>query len=255
MKWIRYEHAGVRAFGTLDGETITRHEGDMFGGPVPTTDTVPLAEVTVLTPTVPSKLIALWNNFAALGTKLGLAVPEEPLYLIKASTSYAATGDTIRKPPSYDGRVVFEGELGIVIGTRCTNATEDEARRAIFGYTCINDVTASDILNRDESFAQWTRAKSCDTFGVMGPVVATGLDPDTLAVRTVLDGGERQNYPASDMICKPARLVSMLSREMTLLPGDVIACGTSIGVGKMNPGQRVEVTIDGIGTLSNVYAG
>lgn len=252
-RWIRYEHAGTRAFGTLDGETIARHDGDMFGAPVPTGETVALSAAKVLTPTDAPKYVCLWNNFAALGAKLGLAVPATPLYLLKASSSYAATGDTIRKPRFYDGRVVFEGELGIVIGKRCAGADEAEARAAIFGYTCINDVTASDLLNEDPSFAQWTRAKSFDTFGVFGPVVATGLDPDTLTIRTVLNGEERQSYPASDMHIKPVRLVSLLSRNMTLVPGDVIACGTSIGVGSMKPGSSVEVSIDGIGTLSNRY--
>jgi len=252
-RWIRYEHAGTRAFGTLDGETIARHEGGMFGEPVATGETVALSAVTVLTPTEPGKYVCLWNNFAALGAKLGLAVPANPLYLIKATSSYAASGDTIRKPRSYDGRVIFEAELGIVIGWQCADADEAAASAAIFGYTCINDVTAADLLNEDQSFAQWTRAKSFDTFGVFGPVVATGLDPDTLTIRALLDGQERQSYPASDMHIKPARLVSMLSRNMTLFPGDVIACGTSVGAGTMKSGSRIEVAIDGIGTLSNRY--
>jgi 2-keto-4-pentenoate hydratase/2-oxohepta-3-ene-1,7-dioic acid hydratase in catechol pathway len=253
VRWIRYEAAGTRAFGTLDGETIARYDGDMFGDPVATGETVALGDVTVLTPTEPGKFIGLWNNFGALGRKLGLAVPTMPLYFLKASSAYAATGDVIRKPKFYDGRVVFEAELGIVIGHRCAGAEEAEARAAIFGYTCINDVTASDVFDTDTSFEQWTRAKSYDTFGVFGPVVATGLDPDTLTIRAVLDGDERQSYPASDMLLKPARIVSMISRDMTLVPGDVIACGTSVGAGKMKPGSRIEVVIDGIGTLANRY--
>ena len=252
-RWIRYEHAGTRAFGTLDGETIARYDGDMFGEPVATGETVALREVKVLTPTDAGKFIGLWNNFGALNRKLELAVPAMPLYFIKASSSYAATGDVIRKPKFYDGRVVFEAELGIVIARRCTGADETEARAAIFGYTCVNDVTASDVFDTDTSFEQWTRAKSYDTFGVFGPVIATGLDPDAVTIRAVLDGEERQAYPASDMLMKPARLVSMISRDMTLMPGDVIACGTSVGAGKMKPGSRIEVVIDGIGTLANRY--
>ncbi len=252
-RWIRYEHAGARGFGTLDGETIAVHAGDMFGEPVATGATLPLSGVTVLTPTDAPKYVCLWNNFGALGTKLGLAVPATPLFLIKSSSSYAASGDTIRKPRAYDGRVIFEAELGIVIGRRCAGADEAAARAAIFGYTCINDVTAFELINEDPSFGQWTRAKSFDTFGVFGPVVATGLDPDTLTIRAVLNGEERQSYPASDMLIKPARLVSLLSRDMTLLPGDVIACGTSIGAGTMKPGSQIEVVIDGIGTLRNRF--
>jgi 2-keto-4-pentenoate hydratase/2-oxohepta-3-ene-1,7-dioic acid hydratase in catechol pathway len=252
-RWLRYEYDGKIAFGSLDDDTITRHEGEMFAGATPTAETVSLAEVRLLPPTEPTKMIALWNNFVALGAKLDLNTPEEPLYFIKGSNSFAAGGDPIRKPASYDGRVVFEAELGIVIGKRCGDASEAEAADAIFGYTCVNDVTAFDVLNRDPSFAQWTRAKSFDTFGIFGPVIATGIDPETLTIRALLDGEERQNYPASDMIFKPARLVSLISRDMTLLPGDVIACGTSIGSGKMKPGSTIEVSIDGIGTLSNRF--
>ena len=254
MQWIRFEHGGKREFGTLEGETIACYEGDMFDLPRPTGQTVQRAEVTLLAPTEPTKMIALWNNFAELGTKLGLAVPPEPLYFLKANSSFATDGETIRKPPSYDGRVVFEAELGIVIGKRCSDADEAVAAGCIFGYTCINDVTGFDLLNADPSFAQWTRAKSFDTFGVFGPVVATGLDPDQLRIRAILNGQERQNYPASDMLFKPVPLVSRLSRDMTLLPGDVIACGTSVGAGSMKPGSTIEVAIDGIGALRNHFA-
>ncbi|HEX3548959.1 MAG TPA: fumarylacetoacetate hydrolase family protein [Candidatus Elarobacter sp.] len=253
QRWVRFRHPGGTSFGTLEGEHVERYEGDMFTSPVTTGEEFALGEVTLLPPTEPTKLIGLWNNFGALGEKLGLAVPEEPLYFLKAPSSFAASGETIRKPPFYDGRVVFEAELGIVIGERCAGADEDQARGAIFGYTCVNDVTAFDVLNKDASFAQWARAKSFDTFGVFGPVVATGLDPDTLTIRAILDGEERQNYPASDMLIKPARLVSMISRDMTLMPGDVIACGTSVGAGRMKPGSTIEVAIDGIGTLRNRF--
>jgi 2-keto-4-pentenoate hydratase/2-oxohepta-3-ene-1,7-dioic acid hydratase in catechol pathway len=251
--WLRYEHGGESAFGTLDGDTIARFDGDMFGAPAPTGRTVALAGVTLLPPTEPTKMIGLWNNFAALGQKLGLDVPPEPLYFLKGSNSFITSGRTIRKPPFYDGRVIFEAELGIVIGKRCTGVDEAQANDFIFGYTCINDVTAFDVLNADPSFAQWARAKSFDTFGVFGPVVATGLDPETLIIRALLDGEERQNYPASDMLIKPARLVSALSRDMTLMPGDVIACGTSVGAGRMKPGSTIEIAIDGIGTLRNRF--
>ena len=131
--------------------------------------------------------------------------------------------------------------------------SEAEAESHIFGYTCINDVTAVGLLNADPAFPQWTRAKSFDTFGVFGPVVATGLDPATLTIRTVYNDQERQNYPATDLILQPATIVSMISQDLTLHPGDVICCGTSRGVGSMKPGTTVEVTIDGIGTLSNRY--
>lgn len=251
--WIRYEAGGHAGFGRLEAGTIAVHEGDLFASPRPTGETLPLAAVKVLTPTNPTKMIALWNNFHALAAKLQQAIPPEPLYFLKAPSSFLAHGATIRKPESYDGKVVYEGELGIVIGRRCKAVSEAEAPGAIFGYTCVNDVTAAEIIQRDASFAQWVRSKSFDTFGVFGPVVATGIDPAALTVKLTLNGQERQSYPVSDMIFPPARLVSLISRDMTLEPGDVICCGTSIGVGSMKPGSDVAVTIDGIGTLSNRY--
>jgi 2-keto-4-pentenoate hydratase/2-oxohepta-3-ene-1,7-dioic acid hydratase in catechol pathway len=251
--WIRFEHAGATGFGTLEDNRIAVHEGDMFAAPTATGETLSLDQVTMLPPAAPGKMLALWNNFHALAQKLDQEIPPEPLYFIKANGSYLGSGETIRKPPSYDGKVVFEGELGIVIGRTCSAVPETEAADYIFGYTCINDVTAIEIIGRDATFAQWTRAKSFDTFGVFGPVVATGLDPSTLSIRTVLNDQERQNYPVSDMIFGPVKIVSMISSDMTLLPGDVICCGTSVGVGSMKPGSTIEVTIDGIGTLSNRY--
>ena len=251
--WIRFAENGVPGFGQLDGATVDVYSGDMFDSPQPTGRTVALAAVTLLVPAAAGKMVALWNNFHALAAKLGNPVPAEPLYFIKGNGSYLASGEPIRRPPSYGGKVIFEGELGIVIGRTCRAVSEADAPAHIFGYTCINDVTAVDILNKDATFAQWTRAKSFDTFGVFGPVVATGLDPLQLSVRTVLDGQERQNYPVADMVFPPARLVSLISQDMTLEPGDVVACGTSIGVGSMKPGSTVAVTIDGVGTLVNRF--
>ncbi len=252
--WIRFEADGRAGFGTFDGTRIHVHAGDMFESPEATGETLALGDVRVLTPCTPTKMICLWNNFRALAQKLELSTPEEPLYLLKSPSSFLPHGGTIRRPAGYDGPVVYEGELGIVIGRRSSGISEADAASHIFGYTCINDVTAFGILNKDKSFAQWTRAKSFDTFGVFGPVVATGLDPLTLSVRTVLNGEERQNYPVSDMVFPPYRLISLLSHDMTLMPGDVIACGTSIGAGSMKqPENAIEVTIEGIGTLSNRY--
>ncbi len=252
-RWIRFEHDGEVGFGTLDGDEITVHQGDMFAGAEATSRTVSLASVVLLTPTEPTKMIALWNNFRAMATKFDLAIPDEPLYFLKANSSFLAGGQTIRRPRSYDGRVVFEGEIGIVIGRRATAVSESDAGAYIFGYTCINDVAALEIIKRDDSFAQWTRAKSFDTFGVFGPVVATGLDLAALSIKTVLNGQERQNYAVSDMLIPPSRLVSRISQDVTLCPGDVIACGTSLGLGSMKPDSTIEVTIEGIGTLSNRY--
>ena len=254
VRWLRFEHDNDIKFGTLENnDTIQVYQGDMFDNPSASGETITRDAVKLLTPTEPSKMIALWNNFKMMGAKMNLATPEEPLYFLKASSSFLADGEVIRKPESYDGKVIFEGELGIVIGKTCRNITADEAADHIFGYTCINDVTAVELLNKDSSFTHWTRAKSFDTFGVFGPVVATGLDPETLTVKAHLNDTERQNYPISDMIFAPYRLVSLLSHDLTLFPGDVIACGTNIGVGSMKPDSKIEISIKGIGTLSNRY--
>jgi len=250
--WVRFENAGATGFGTLAGRRIAVHRGDMFSNPEPTGETVPLDAVRLLMPSVPSKVIALWNNFAALGAKLNLAVPAEPLYLLKAPNSFANPGDLVKKPRC-DGKVVFEGELAIVIGKRASGVSEADALDHVFGYTCANDVTVADILNRDASFAQWVRAKGFDTFCPMGPAIATGLDASTLVVRTRLNGELRQDYPISDMRFPVERLVSLISADMTLEPGDVILCGTSIGVGSMKPDSDIEIEIAGIGTLRNRY--
>jgi 2-keto-4-pentenoate hydratase/2-oxohepta-3-ene-1,7-dioic acid hydratase in catechol pathway len=251
-RWVRFEHASKVGFGTLVGDWVHQRQGDMFGTSEATGTVFALRDVKLLIPIEPSKVIALWNNFRALGEKLNLPVPAEPLYLLKAPNSYLAPGETMRKPRC-DGKVVFEGELGIVIGKTCTAVAEAKALDHVFGYTCANDVTVADILNRDASFAQWARAKGFDTFCPMGPVVATGLDPTTLTVTTLLNGEVRQNYPISDMRFSVQQLVSLISFDMTLHRGDVILCGTSVGVGSMKPGSLVEVEISGIGKLSNRF--
>ncbi|WID98602.1 fumarylacetoacetate hydrolase family protein [Bosea vestrisii] len=252
--WVRFAYADRDGFGTLTGETIAIHSGDMFAGAQPTGKTVPLDEVTLLAPSTPSKIIALWNNFHALAGKLAMPVPPEPLYLLKAPSCVAAPGFTVRRPPSYAGKVVYEGELGIVIGRNCSRVSPQAAGEFIFGYTCVNDITAQDLIAADPTFPQWVRAKSFDGFGPFGPVVATGLDPWELTVRTLLNGQERQNYPVADMIFQPHELVSRLSHDMTLLPGDLICCGTSLGVGTIkDPVNTIEVTIEGIGTLANAF--
>ena len=254
MRWARFRRGGHVGYGQLEGDSLKVYSGDIFDGAAPTGQTVKLAEVELMTPCDPSKMVALWNNFHALAAKLEVAEPAEPLYFLKAPSAFTAGGTTIRRPKTYDGPVVYEGELGIVIGKRCSAISESEAADHIFGYTCVNDVTAAKILQKDPTFAQWTRAKSFDGFGAIGPVVATGLDPMTLSVRTILNGDERQNYPVADMIFPPHRLVSLLSHDMTLLPGDIIACGTSIGVGSMKEKTNtVTIAIDGIGELTNTY--
>jgi 2-keto-4-pentenoate hydratase/2-oxohepta-3-ene-1,7-dioic acid hydratase in catechol pathway len=197
-------------------------------------------------------MIALWNNFHAVAAKQGLAQPEAPLFFIKPPNCYRPSGATIAIPP-VAGKTIFEAELGIVVGRAARDVGEHEATAHIFGYTCVNDVTSLPILDGDASFRQWTRSKGLDGFGPFGPVIATGLDPAALVVRALVDGVERQNYPVSDMVFPAARLVSLLSRGMTLEAGDIVSCGTSLGVGSIKPGATVEIAIDGIGVLTNSF--
>lgn len=252
--WVRFTHEGKDGFGVLQGTSIHVYEGDMFQQPQGTGATLPLAAVTLRAPCRPSKIIALWNNFHALAAKLDVSLPEDPLWLMKSDTSITDPGATIRRPASYDGRIVYEGELGIVIGKKCSMADEAEAQSAIFGFTIVNDVTAGDLLRKDPNFPQWARAKSFDSFGPCGPAIVTGIDVSGMSVRLMLDGVERQNYPISDMVFQPVKLVSLLSRDVTLMPGDLISCGTSVGVGTIKgPISTVDVIIDGIGTLTNRF--
>ena len=251
--WVRFEHDAQPGFGILDAGAIAIHTGSMFDAPRPTGQTLPLARVTLRAPVQPGKFIGLWNNFRALAARQGNAIPTHPLYFLKSPGSILPPEATIR-PPANAGRILYEGELGLVIGRRCTAVNEAGAAAAIFGLTCINDVTAVDFLTADPAFPQWARAKSCDGFGPCGPAIVTGLDWSSLRIRTILAGRERQNYPASDMILPPARIVSLLSHEMTLEPGDLIACGTSLGALPMRPGATVEIVVDGIGTLRNHLA-
>src|SRR5262245_60973353 len=252
--WIRFEKNGATGFGTLEGEIISVHSGDMFAGPKPTGEKVALKDVKVLTPCVPSKMICLWNNFHQLAAKNDFQRPAEPLYFLKAPNAYHPAGEPIRRPPTYEGRIVYEGELGVVIGKKCFNISEAEAKDVVFGYTCVNDVTAVDLMKKFPTFDQWTRAKSFDTFGVFGPAIATGVDPEKLVIRTILNGKEVQNYPVADMSFPPYKLVAAVSKDMTLMPGDIIACGTSLGAGAMAAASNaVEIVIDGVGTLSNRF--
>jgi 2-keto-4-pentenoate hydratase/2-oxohepta-3-ene-1,7-dioic acid hydratase in catechol pathway len=250
--WIRFATGGTTGFGTLDGEQVSEFEGDMYRSPRATGRVLQLSDVELLPPCEPSKVIAMYNNFRELFSKLDQRAPAEPQYLLKPPNTYIGHGALIRKP-ACDSRIIFEGELGIVIGRTCKDVPKEEALSCVFGYTCANDVTAADILTRDPSFAHWARAKGFDGFCPFGPVIATGLAPDGLVVRTILNGSVRQDFPVSDMLFPVPELVSRISRDMTLSPGDLILCGTSVGVGVMKPGSTIEVEIAGIGKLSNRF--
>ena len=247
MKWGRGTTSdGTEVTGVIADDML--HPRAALGSDRAAGDAIPLADVTLLAPVVPGKFIGLWNNFKAAAEKGGMEHPEHPLYFFKADTSLCGPGATVELATAA-GRVVFEGELGIVIGKTCKDISPEEAKEAIFGYTCIHDFTSLDILNADPSFPQWTRAKSFDGFGVVGPVIETEVEWSALTIKVLVNERERQSYPAADMILPPEQIVSCLSHDMTLNPGDLIACGTSIGARPVKPGMVVEVVIDGIGNL------
>lgn len=248
MQWARVRTSdGRELVGVIEGDSL--HPRAALGSDEGAGAPVALADTDRLPPCVPGKFIGLWNNYKAAAEKGGQAHPTHPLWFLKADTSLAGPGSEVAIPESA-GRVIFEGELGIVIGQTCKDASMEQAAAAIMGYTCVNDITSLDVLNAEPTFAQWTRAKSFDGFGVLGPVIATDVDWRALEVKVLVDGRERQSYEATDMILTPPEIVSLLSRDMTLNVGDVIACGTSLGARPVKAGQVVEVLIEGIGGVS-----
>jgi 2-keto-4-pentenoate hydratase/2-oxohepta-3-ene-1,7-dioic acid hydratase in catechol pathway len=253
MQWLRYLRGGEVATGVLEQGTVHEHGGALFEPFKPKSISLPAVDLQWLPPCVPGKIIGLWNNFRAAADKNAWSVPTEPLYFMKSPGAAAGHQQAIAVPASYTGRVVFEGELVLVIGNTARHVSVQDAPDYIFGYTCGNDVTALELIQRDASFPQWTRAKSFDGFAAFGPVIDTAFDAANGHLRTLVDGRERQNYAFSDMFFSPAQIVSHLSQDMTLEPGDLIYCGTSLGVLPMKAGATVEVVIDGIGTLSNRY--
>jgi len=257
-KWCRFinKRTAEMTYGKLshDGTQIETISGSLFDDYKMTGDQLSIADVELSYPCQPSKMIGLWNNYHAAATQQNNSIPLEPLYFIKSSNSFLNPGGNIKLPKTSNGpvgRVIYEGELGLVVGKTAKEVSVADAKDYIFGYTCINDVTALEILTKDESFKQWTRAKSYDSFGPFGPWIETDVSYENLTVKTLINGRERQSYPCSDMIFNPYQLLSYLSFDMTLYPGDVIACGTSIGVLPIKSGQIVEVEIEGIGKLVN----
>jgi len=205
-------------------------------------------DISILAPVMPTKIVAIGLNYRAHAAEFNQKIPGEPLFFMKPSTAVIGPGDEIVYPKHMSHRVDYEGELAIVIGRKAKDISISEAPSYILGYTAFNDVTARDLQGRD---GQWTRAKSFDTFAPLGPWIETELDPCNVTIESSLNGEVRQNSNTLDMIFNVFELVSFVSKVMTLLPGDVIATGTPPGVGKMKPGDIVEVSVSGIGTLTN----
>tara|TARA_Y100000022_G_scaffold180776_1_gene172944 strand:+ start:109 stop:876 length:768 start_codon:yes stop_codon:yes gene_type:complete len=249
--WIKFTNNNKQSFGTISGSEVNVYDGDMFDNPSQTDIKLNLEDVVIENPCQPTKMIALWNNYESLANEKGLSKPDNPLYLNKAISCIIEQGENIIRPKNYHESIFFEGELGIVIGKTCKEVSPREASNYIFGYTCINDVTAMDLVKKDPTFDQWTRSKSYDTFGIFGPCISTNIDPMSLEITTTVDGEVKQNYKTSDMFFDVFEIVSFLSHDMTLNPGDIIACGTNSGLGPMTSGQIVTVNVSSIGEVTN----
>jgi len=207
-----------------------------------------LDEVRLLAPILPSKVVCVGQNYADHIDEMGAERPSEPIIFLKPSTAVCGPGDPIRRPTAISERVDYEGELAVVIGRLCREVPADRAGDVIFGYTCANDVTARDLQARD---GQWTRAKGFDTFCPLGPWIETDVDPAHLALTTSLNNEVKQRSTTSLLLHNVPALVAFVTQVMTLIPGDVLLTGTPAGVGPMDKGDEVAVTIEGIGTLSN----
>jgi len=254
LKIVRFAARGKIRYGVLKdniihclrGSPFVQFEGSgtsfEFDG-----STYNLDEIRLLAPCYPSKIVAIGLNYRSHAEETKLAMPPVPLIFLKPSTAVIGPDDKIVLPRDWK-RVDYEGELGVVIGKKAKDVPKECAGDYILGYTCINDVSER-VNQRDD--IQWTRAKGYDTFAPIGPWIETEVNPDNLRIETYLSGELRQSARTSDLIYGVAELVSFISGVMTLLPGDVIATGTPSGIGKVMPGDVVEVRIENIGTLRN----
>jgi len=251
LKIGRFKTGERTIFGIIQGKGIVplkeKRVTDLMESITPTEEVLSFSDVKFLSPTRPSKIVAVGLNYKAHAEEMGKPLPEEPLLFMKPSTAVIANKMRIFLPEMSE-RVDYEGELAVVIGRKCRKVTPEEAPDYILGYSCFNDVTARDLQQKD---GQYTRAKSFDTFAPYGPWISTEIDPFDLNITTRVNGEVRQEGRTSDMIFSPFELVSFISQIMTLLPGDVIVTGTPPGIGPLNDGDRVEVEIEGIGTLIN----
>ena len=246
---------GEVAFGVVEGEGAEAHvtaiKGHPFGPFELSTARFPAAEIRLLAPVLPSKVVAIGKNYAEHAREMGSEPPAEPVVFLKPSTSVIGPGDPIPYP-ALSNEVHHEAELAVVIGRLCREVPVERASEVVLGYTAANDVTARDLQRSD---GQWTRAKGFDGFCPLGPWIVTDLDASDVAIRCSVNGVVRQDARTSDLMRGVPELISYVSAVMTLLPGDVILTGTPAGVGPLEVGDDVSVTIEGIGTLTNPVAG
>lgn len=248
VHYVRYAIGSETSYGILEGESIRELKGDLFAGPTPTGKRLRLADVRLLAPVTPSKVIAVGLNYKShLGERPSAAYPG---LFAKLPTSIIATNEDIVLPPDATN-AHYEGEMVIVIGRRASNVPVEEAARYIFGVTAGNDVSERDWQQKD---LQWFRAKAADTFGPLGPAIVTGLPYDDLLLQTRLNGEVVQSQRTKDLIFNVSEIVSYVSRYVTLLPGDVIYSGTPGTTRPIHAGDVVEVEVEGVGVLRNTVA-
>src|SRR5512139_2269800 len=248
MRIARFSTDDAMSFGVIEEDTVAAISAHPFGDPVFTGEKFDLADVRLLAPILPSKVVAIGKNYAAHAQEMGGEAPEEPLIFGKPSTSVIGPRDTIAYPQKLSSRVDYEGELAVVIGRMCREVPASRAADVILGYTCANDVTARDLQQKD---GQWTRAKGFDTFCPLGPWIETEIDPADLAISTTVNGVVRQQSRTSMFLHDIPKIIEYVSQVMTLLPGDVILTGTPEGVGPLEIGDEVSVSVESIGTLTN----
>lgn len=247
MKIIRAQFEDEIFYGKLEGENVKRLKGLPYDGIVEDGRVYPIKGVKLLPPAEPSKIVAVGKNYKAHADEMGEGQPEDPLLFIKPSTSIVGDGDDVVYP-AISHRLDYEGELGVVIGKKCHAVQPGHSSEVIFGYTCLNDVTARDI---QKAVSQWTRGKGFDTFCPIGPHIETELDANNSEIETRVNGEKKQHSNTNCMTHDVDKLVCYITECMTLLPGDIIATGTPEGIGPMQRGDTVEVEIDGIGILKN----
>ena len=261
MKYCRFQFNGQVQYGLVESvagrEAIVRillsppeeSEGDVEGLRTRRIEAIPLEEAALLVPVRPTKIVCVGRNYREHAAELGHEVPKEPLIFLKATSALLPPGGIVRRPKISE-RVDYEGELGVVIGKTCYQPGADaDIRQYILGYTCVNDVTARDLQNKD---GQWTRAKSFDTFCPVGPLVTDEIDPWAgVGVETRVNGVVRQQGNTRDFIFALDVVIRHIAQAMTLFPGDLIPSGTPSGVGPLVAGDAVEVTVEGVGTLRN----
>ena len=248
MRFVRFQHNGdAPRFGWLHEDQVGEIQGDLFGSYRRKKTTIPLKDVRLLAPTVPSKIVCVGRNYVDHAKELGNEVPKVPLIFLKPASSVIADGEAVVLPPQ-STQVEHEGELVAVIGKRGRNITAESAKDYILGYTIGNDVTARDLQKTD---GQWTRAKGFDTFCPFGPWIDTDFDPSDALITCRVNGQMRQMASSRDMVFNIGVLLAYISSVMTLEPGDLVFTGTPAGVGALKAGDVVEVENDGLGVLKN----